>query len=384
MTSPTTTVDQLTRAYEAEQRSAAPARTRDDLPVSYEAVTGEWLTSVLCADHPGAEVTAYRLGPPDDGNSNRRRIFLQYNTAGDAAGLPETVFCKATHNLANRVTVGLTGGMAAEMNFYNRVRPLLDGVETPVALFARADPHTLNSILVMHDLTDEATFCTHTTQITRELAEMQLALLAKVHGRFLESPELDGPLSVFASWPEWFGRLATLRLEESCDTAGQLTGPLVPGRRLHPVHLPDRRGPPPLGARAAAPLHRPSQLGRRSPDPVRGRVRRVPTPADVRPRLLDRHRQPVAGHARHAAPRCEPRVRAPDQHRHRRPRHPGEPRLRAHETQAGLSRVRRASGPSAPCGPRPGRRDAVPPTAATGSPARSLSRSGSCAPACSA
>src|SRR5688572_30018990 len=98
----TTTIESLTAAYEEEQRTARPPLTADDLPLRYEAITPEWLTSVLCGKAPGARVVSFRLGPADDGNSNRRRVFVEYNDDPASASLPRQVFCKATHGLANR------------------------------------------------------------------------------------------------------------------------------------------------------------------------------------------------------------------------------------------------------------------------------------------
>jgi hypothetical protein len=36
------------------------------------------------------------------GTANRRRIYTTWNEAGKQAGLPASVFCKATHDLENR------------------------------------------------------------------------------------------------------------------------------------------------------------------------------------------------------------------------------------------------------------------------------------------
>ena len=57
-------------------------------------------------------------------------FFLEYDDAGRAAGLPPSVFCKATHDLLTRVFLGSTGSIVSETTFYNRVRPLL-AIEAP-------------------------------------------------------------------------------------------------------------------------------------------------------------------------------------------------------------------------------------------------------------
>jgi hypothetical protein len=89
-----TFAEQVAAAYQAEQTAGRKALTIADVPGTYEAITPQWLTAVLCRTTPGAEVTAFRFGDRSDGSSNRARIWLTYNEAGQCAGLPPTVFCK--------------------------------------------------------------------------------------------------------------------------------------------------------------------------------------------------------------------------------------------------------------------------------------------------
>src|SRR5690606_11428400 len=100
------------------------------LPLSYEAMTTKWLTQVLCDKNPEAEVIAFRLDAEDEGTTNRRRIFLTYNRAGELAGLPATIFCKATHKLSNRLSQANVGTIQGEVAFYGKYRQLLD-IEAP-------------------------------------------------------------------------------------------------------------------------------------------------------------------------------------------------------------------------------------------------------------
>lgn len=224
-----TSIEQITEAYELEQKAGRTPVTAEDLPISYEAITDEWLTSVLCASHPGAEVVSHRLDTADDGNSNRRRIFLDYNDKGTAAGLPARVFCKATHSLSTRMSIGLSGGAAAEVHFFNTIRPNLR-IETPTAHFARIDPNTLNSIIVLRHLPDDTTFCTHTTEFTRELVENQLRVLAGFHGQYLDSPELRTTLAPLNTWKGFFGLLDYPAFAEACDQGFAIAQDVIPAR----------------------------------------------------------------------------------------------------------------------------------------------------------
>ncbi|MET0986738.1 MAG: phosphotransferase [Steroidobacteraceae bacterium] len=178
------------------------ARDIKDLPVSYELISDEWLTQALCTKAPGARVVSHTLDKADEGTSNRRRIFLKYNEAGDRAGLPASVFCKATQGLESRLVLGLNRSTEGETIFYNQIRPVLD-IEAPIGLFANVDTETLNSILIMKDMGGQVQFCDHKTPISLERARSQVELLAKLHGSFYGKPERQKLLQPYLSLKEW-------------------------------------------------------------------------------------------------------------------------------------------------------------------------------------
>jgi hypothetical protein len=222
-----TLADQINAAFAAEQATPLLARTREDIPRSYEAVSDEWLTAVLCGDTPGALVIGHRLDAPDDGTNNRRRIFIDYNAAGQAAGLPPSVFCKATFGLANRQMLGHSGGVLCEVTFQNRARHLLD-IEAPRPLLANFDPVSFASIIMFEDFADSATFCNETTTVDQGFARAQLDILARLHGRFSEAPELSGALAILPTWYQRFHNLATFHLEESCSAGVEAAQDILP------------------------------------------------------------------------------------------------------------------------------------------------------------
>jgi Phosphotransferase enzyme family len=199
----TITFAEIKARFEEEREAQRQPTTVGDLPFTYEAITPQWLTAVLGRSIPGAAVASHTLGPRDDGTSNRRRIEIAWNDAGRAAGLPASVFCKGTQSLESRYMLGMNEGVQAEVNFYNLVRPRL-AVNAPDPLFARYDPRTLNSIIILRDLRDEVEFCKIDTRLSIELARSQMRLLATLHGRYYQSPELDTTLSVFSNWETFF------------------------------------------------------------------------------------------------------------------------------------------------------------------------------------
>jgi len=200
-----------------------------EVPRSYEAITSEWLTDVLCRQTPGARVIEFRFDVRDDGSSNRRRIFLRYNEAG--AGLPASVFCKAAEGLDNRLVLGISGAAAHETNFYNKVRSRIQ-IEAPVGLWAAVDPESYASLIMLQDLGDSVTFCDERTRMDWDRATRQMTTLAKLHSRFYESDELGSPSIPFSTWPEWWRNMTSVspKFAESCDIAFGQSEPLMPAR----------------------------------------------------------------------------------------------------------------------------------------------------------
>jgi hypothetical protein len=221
--------DQIRARYKADQEAQPRARTPDEIPISYESITDEWLTAILFARHPGAHVVRHRLGAPDNGTNNRRRIFLEFDAAGTAAGLPASVFCKATHDLRNRLVLGHSGAVLCEVTFYNHARPLLE-IEAPEAWFAAFDPVSFNSMIMLKDLGEGVSFFPFDRLLRREQAESQISLLAGLHGRFYEARELTTTLAVLPTWRERFRNLERFHLEECCASGFRAAEPVIPGR----------------------------------------------------------------------------------------------------------------------------------------------------------
>jgi Phosphotransferase enzyme family len=224
------TFAQIKQRFEAEQARPITPRTASDMPPTYESITDAWLTDVLGEAVPGAQVISHTIGPRDDGTSNRRRIEMVWNDTGIAASLPASVFCKGTQSLESRYMLGMNEGVQAEVNFYNLVRPGLD-VIAPTPLFARYDAQTLNSIIVLEDLRGAVDFCRIDTDLTLELARSQMRLLATLHGRYYESPELNTTLAPFSNWETFFSITADdAGFAEACIRGFTQAKAVIPAR----------------------------------------------------------------------------------------------------------------------------------------------------------
>jgi hypothetical protein len=228
--------EQVKEAYDNDmQRLGEKVFAPAVLPVSFNDITAQWLTGTLCRNHPDAEVVDWSMETVEQGTTNRVRLHVAYNADGQAAGLPTRLFCKASHGLTNRITLGLSGAAAAEVNFYNYVRPCVD-VEAPRAAFASLDTATFNSVVMLEDLCDSVSeFCTQRTVVTRSMAEDQLVLLAKVHGAGYSDPRVRARLDGFTTWVDYFNNTLAFGMREGSEEGFRRAHDLIPPR-LHKRH----------------------------------------------------------------------------------------------------------------------------------------------------
>lgn len=170
----------------AEEKQNPPVlRKRGDIPISYDTITAEWLTATLAPDVTGV-VKSFKLGPVDNGSSNRRRIEIQWEGA-NADKLPTSVFCKAAHSAENRIILAV-GGTYSETCFYTDIRPRLD-IEAPWSYFSGYNPKSWAAIIMLKDMGNDTTFCNHKTTLTKTQFGEQIQILAKLHGQFYQCKE---------------------------------------------------------------------------------------------------------------------------------------------------------------------------------------------------
>ena len=132
----------------------APSRVTSlkDVPPSANALTNEWLTAALCRDVPGSVVVDFDIVGGSDGTSSRRAVRVDYNPAGQKAGLPTRLFTKSASSFQSRLMLVAGGVTESETIFYRDVRPQLDRLRSPSSYYATFDPKTYRSIVVMDDL----------------------------------------------------------------------------------------------------------------------------------------------------------------------------------------------------------------------------------------
>jgi aminoglycoside phosphotransferase (APT) family kinase protein len=217
------------------ERTVHPmARTLDDVPCSPAAITPEWLTAAICASTPGAAVTRVAVEAVSAGTQERHRLRIQYNEAGQRAGLPGSIFTKSLPSFVTRMIAGFSGHARVEGGFYQHVRPLL-AIEAPTCFYSTYDRQTFSAIHLLEDLvaTKQATFCGHTTTVTRAMAEDQVDLLATLHGRFYGDTTLGERFRWLADYPRWFTIGAEkMQTEHYTQKALDAAAALMPARLM--------------------------------------------------------------------------------------------------------------------------------------------------------
>lgn len=185
-------ISKIGTAIALEKLTAYRAATRDDVPQSAEAMTPAWLTAVLCRDVPGAAVTDVELTGGSDGTTSRRALRVTYNGAGEAAGLPTRIFAKTTPFFRSRLQQASIAKPQCEVGFYNEIRPELD-MEATAALHAAYDARTGRTVMLFEDIaaTRNVRFLNIFDEVTRDMAEDMVRLMASYHGPMWRDPRLS-------------------------------------------------------------------------------------------------------------------------------------------------------------------------------------------------
>jgi hypothetical protein len=169
-------------------------------PSSAADVTAGWLTSQLASATPGA--AAQRISPLDGttGTTDRRRLAVEWNESGRAAGLPDHLFLKSTPLSAkNRAMVAALGMAVNEARFYNEAADELGGV-APRCWYARAGVGA-RFLIVLEDIV-AARGRPYALADHCDIGHAQglIDAFATLHARFWESPRLVGDLSWIRTW----------------------------------------------------------------------------------------------------------------------------------------------------------------------------------------
>ncbi len=230
---------------------------RNEVPGSVRAITPAWWTSILCRDHPEAEVTDAQILDASSGTHQRHRFAIEYNAAGTDADLPRSVFTKTLPSVMNRMMGGFNGTSYAEGRFLTELRPALH-IECPLGYHAALDRRTYAAINVLEDLvaTKQANFCDAQTAISRAQAEQMVDLLATLHAHRYKDARLQTECRWIPNFYDWFSvGSRKMRTEHYTQQALDQAADIIPATLLR-----DRRKLWPATV-AAADVHRSGDIG---------------------------------------------------------------------------------------------------------------------------
>jgi hypothetical protein len=161
---------------------------KQHLPRNLEAVTAEWLSSLLQHRYPGVVVRDMKAIDVRNGHTTKVRLQLDLNEMGQQAGIPNRVCLKSNWS------EGFDSGDICELEarFYFHIANQLS-VPAPKAYYADWDADgSGQGLVVMEDLVaDGGRFGHSTDHLGVEGVARALETLARLHGAWWDSPKLS-------------------------------------------------------------------------------------------------------------------------------------------------------------------------------------------------
>lgn len=182
----------------------APSLAIDE-PHELGQVTAAWLEQVLAADVPGARLGELANTEAHSGMTDRQKWRLDWNEPGRRAGLPESIFVKATPHLpAHREMLSVLHMDEAEVKFFHSIYPEVTAI-APACHYGRSYGGG-RALIILEDLVErgahpfwQADSCTLGHARAIALAQAQL------HATFWQSERLRGDLNWVRPRPRRFG-----------------------------------------------------------------------------------------------------------------------------------------------------------------------------------
>ncbi|PPJ25812.1 hypothetical protein C5E45_18990 [Nocardia nova] len=181
------TLGQLALAFSPWAPAPKPHAARD--------ITAQWLTSVFADQAPGAVAEHVADADGHTGTTDRRRIRVTWNRAGDTASLPTSLFVKSTPLTGkNRAMVAALDMAVNEVNFYRTARAALPGDTAPHAYAAHAGGGARHLLLLQDLVADGCTPYAMADTCSAEHAEGVMRALGYLHAAFWDSPRFASDL----------------------------------------------------------------------------------------------------------------------------------------------------------------------------------------------
>ena len=166
------------------------------LPMRIEEITADWLTKALSSRFPGTEVTEVHIGTVISGTATKVRLLLAYNEAGHRHRLPPTMWIKGGFI---RHDYTFDQSFVNEAVFFDSWAKEMN-INIPTAYWSGWNDG-VQGIVLMEDLAARnVVFGNATRPITADQQAQTLALLARMHARWWQSPKLKDLKNFSTVW----------------------------------------------------------------------------------------------------------------------------------------------------------------------------------------
>ena len=158
----------------------------NSLPVRVEELTAEWLTGALSYRYPETVVTEVHIGTIIAGTATKVRLLLSYNDAGHRHRLPPTMWIKGGF-IRHEYTFDQS--FVNEAKFFDTWAREMN-INIPASYWSGWEDD-VQGLVLMEDLAGRnVIFGNATRPISVEQQAQTLALLARMHARWWQSPSL--------------------------------------------------------------------------------------------------------------------------------------------------------------------------------------------------
>jgi hypothetical protein len=190
------------------------------LPRTLDVIDPPWLTQALQERYPGVVVRSAVVERTIEGTATKRLYRMEYDEAGQAAGLPPTMWIKGGFDPGHFDLFADTLVYMTEGRFYRELAGDVD-MRLPKCFYADYDER--QGVILFEDLSVAGTeFCRSTKPVSVDLVAASNNNLARLHARWWASQQLD-------RW-EWI--LLPLREDTGLEYFRKTSNPEAISRRL--------------------------------------------------------------------------------------------------------------------------------------------------------
>lgn len=182
----------------------------DRLPRKIEDITPGWLSGILQPRYPGTVVTEVHVGTVISGTATKIRLLLSYDEVGHRHRLPPTMWLKGGFI---RHDFTFDESFVAEAKFFERWAPEMN-INIPKAYYAAWEEGEQGLVLLEDLAARNITFGHAPNPITVDQQMQTLELLASMHARWWQSPELK-QLKNFSTFWQGEEKVIMMMLEQS-------------------------------------------------------------------------------------------------------------------------------------------------------------------------